>query len=171
MAWNDIFLHSSPPYHLKLALEKLMPTMSKTWIIHSLPAFLLQHNCDSILNSLQFFHLTERISCPIYWKEYSEHFASSWKWMNWGKDRAKHFPLSLPIYGKQEAKERKGGTPLAWAASALPVWGKMLWAFRVRKPLSMGSFLTERIFRWTPNRVLMAWKKAAISKEITGTNT
>ena len=35
-------------------------------------------------------------------------------------------------------------------------WGKMLWAFRVRKPLSMGSFLMERIFRSTPNRVLTA---------------
>ena len=37
-----------------------------------------------------------------------------------------------------------------------PVWGKILWAFRVRKPLSMGSFLMERIFRSTPNRVLTA---------------
>ena len=30
----------------------------------------------------------------------------------------------------------------------------MLWAFRVRKPLSMGSFLMERIFWSTPDRVL-----------------
>ena len=35
--------------------------------------------------------------------------------------------------------------------------GKMLWAFRVSKPLSMGSFLMERIFQWTPNEVLMAY--------------
>ena len=35
-----------------------------------------------------------------------------------------------------------------------PVWGKMPWAFRVRKPLSMGFFLTERIFRSTHNGVL-----------------
>ena len=38
-------------------------------------------------------------------------------------------------------------------------WGKMLWAFRVRKPLSMGSFLMERIFRSIPNGVLTAHAK------------
>ena len=32
----------------------------------------------------------------------------------------------------------------------------MLCAFRVSKPLSMGSFLMERIFRLTPNGVLTA---------------
>ena len=37
-----------------------------------------------------------------------------------------------------------------------PAWGKMLWAFGVRKLLSMSSFLMERIFRLTPNGVLTA---------------
>ena len=40
--------------------------------------------------------------------------------------------------------------------SKFPAWGKMLWAFRVSRPLSMGFFLMERIFYPTTNRVLMA---------------
>ena len=35
--------------------------------------------------------------------------------------------------------------------------GKMLWAFRVRKLLGMGSFLMERTFWLTPKRVLMVF--------------
>ena len=40
--------------------------------------------------------------------------------------------------------------------SLFPACGKMVLAFRVRKTLSMGSFLTDRIFRSTPNGVLTA---------------
>ena len=48
--------------------------------------------------------------------------------------------------------------PLAWAASApsLSHDSQTTTVFRVRKPLSMGSFLMERIFRSTPDRVLTA---------------
>ena len=37
-----------------------------------------------------------------------------------------------------------------------PAWGKMILAFRVRKPLRMGTFMIERIFQSTPNGILMA---------------
>ena len=49
-----------------------------------------------------------------------------------------------------------------------PAWGKVLWAFRVRKPLSMGSFLMEIIFWSTPNEGLTAhtyWVTARCATE------
>ena len=59
-------------------------------------------------------------------------------------------------------------TPLAWATSALPVsYGNRtitnphLWVFRVRKPLSMGSFLMERIFQSTPMKFTQYIRVAA----------
>ena len=48
----------------------------------------------------------------------------------------------------------------------------LLWAFRVSKPLSMGSFLMGRIFQSTPNRVLMThnyWVAARCVTEAFGT--
>ena len=118
--------------------------------------------------------------------------------MLWGENRGKW---------KRPAAARSR-TPLAWAASALPLshnswmyvttsphnllyilttqargvlgstaglftfllfhlitskidlflaWAKMLWAFRVRKLLGMGSFLMERIFQLAPNGVLIVF--------------
>ena len=71
------------------------------------------------------------------------HAGKKWIWMLWDEKRR-----------KWKSRQSPGVKPcLTLEIHLFPTRGKMPWAFRVRKPLSMGSFLTERIFQ---SRVLTA---------------